>query len=1120
MKTKLKLIIPCAICLLLSGISSSAEEDIAALQYKLRSLQNLQSKGRYVNPAEIKRLKDQVKRRSDEIKKTTLRSEAIKDAQMPPDELESLKKKASDFIKDNAYTFIKDKVDERKAELAEKIKKAKNAREVAEYIENYTYSKDAPKNNPGLSKFYNDVYQEQGWIKRNLDSGIAKKQRELDNLSRFDSIDQGLQKAQDLKEQAEKKLDEYQQIIEGKIKNKTGLDIDALKEKAGKYGKYYQQAKDMYNYVNDLKGRADAAGESVPDIPEAAKQGLRNMVYIGEALDKAAGKAPPGVSDMLEFYSNATKVSVKAAENAQKFKLGHGEINSSNQLLSPYNDTLKQIGVDHASMTEFGKATGLRVIQSEDGGYYVVDDDYNIINKKGLSKEQFENMQNLYAGFEAVRKDGEKPLSPKEIAEALAQAENGKKVIIRGEDYGEKGQWLEWAQENAVEREMRKEAAGDLYEDIADDIPPSLWERLAGRDDDEYKRDLDRLVSRWSDYETDKLGDSREELKEKIQAGLKAGKSFDDIMQDLNGELEERKAREEEELRQKEAEDDEEESLDDDADGKDDSETSDESDSEDEDAEGMGDDGDDDASEDDGESDSDEDGENSDNDDSTENDNGNEDSEDLDETDQQSGDETADDLDEDDSTDEGDGSQPGGDDDGVKSPDDQDDEEKDASEDDGESDSDADEDNEASDGEGEDDSAQKDDGLIHGPPSDHEGDAYEEGSRVIDDDGIEYEKQPDGSWTKTGDEYEPLTQEQKDAWDRELEDDDRNLKDQEASSGGSFDGSDDSSDSDGNILDIYADNYQAGQKKKNDISADNMDLNQQIKSSSTSGDQQIYDAKNIVSSAGRDAKDIKDASSSKTAQKDRDDSWGNTLGDAVSDGIKKGLDDFASTFGSDAADAAASQIFDGGNKKPTPSGGAVGGSSSVSGGAGGAVPQPGGGSVTSGGGGGVKAGGGQGGSGAGGGGAVANGDGSSGGAGGSKSGQNDDFDKSGDSVTVKQDAAAGDGGGGTANAGSSASGGFAKGHQNRVINGSGALAGKKVTGVTVKLSYQAYGIPDAFAIIYEGKKLGGSGMTSGRGTISGKGAGTSSAVTIRVLSNQTNTGTQWNWSAEVTFHTK
>lgn len=64
-------------------------------------------------------------------------------------------------------------------------------------------------------------------------------------------------------------------------------------------------------------------------------------------------------------------------------------------------------------------------------------------------------------------------------------------------------------------------------------------------------------------------------------------------------------------------------------------------------------------------------------------------------------------------------------------------------------------------------------------------------------------------------------------------------------------GSDADSDSDGNIIDNYAESYQEKQKRKNDTSADNMDLNQQIKSSSTAGDQQIYDAK--IQSPRRDA---------------------------------------------------------------------------------------------------------------------------------------------------------------------------------------------------------------------------------------------------------------------------
>lgn len=56
-----------------------------------------------------------------------------------------------------------------------------------------------------------------------------------------------------------------------------------------------------------------------------------------------------------------------------------------------------------------------------------------------------------------------------------------------------------------------------------------------------------------------------------------------------------------------------------------------------------------------------------------------------------------------------------------------------------------------------------DDGLFRGPPSEDETAQYPEGSMVIDDDGVEYVRVPDG-WEETGRRYEPMTREQKEEW--------------------------------------------------------------------------------------------------------------------------------------------------------------------------------------------------------------------------------------------------------------------------------------------------------------------------------------------------------------------
>lgn len=119
-----------------------------------------------------------------------------------------------------------------------------------------------------------------------------------------------------------------------------------------------------------------------------------------------------------------------------------------------------------------------------------------------------------------------------------------------------------------------------------------------------------------------------------------------------------------------------------------------------------------------------------------------------------------------------------------------------------------------------------------------------------------------------------------------------------------------------------------------------------------------------------------------------------------------------------------------------------------------------------------------------------------------------------------------DGGGGgfdpantvSVSANQSASGGFSSGAQDTAIDGSGAVAGKTVTGVRVTLNYEAFDIPDRFQIIYQGNVIGDTGEVSGNNTIQEIAGGSSPQVIIRVLTPSG--GTSWEWNATVEFSAK
>ena len=107
--------------------------------------------------------------------------------------------------------------------------------------------------------------------------------------------------------------------------------------------------------------------------------------------------------------------------------------------------------------------------------------------------------------------------------------------------------------------------------------------------------------------------------------------------------------------------------------------------------------------------------------------------------------------------------------------------------------------------------------------------------------------------------------------------------------------------------------------------------------------------------------------------------------------------------------------------------------------------------------------------------------------------------------------------GGSADASGGGAGGYSPNAQDKVFDVSNQMAGRTVIGIKVTLKYEAFGIPDDFEIIYDGRIIGGTGgLVSGGGTITKSASGSDTKVTIRVNSNS-NSGTAWNWTVKIEF---
>lgn len=92
-----------------------------------------------------------------------------------------------------------------------------------------------------------------------------------------------------------------------------------------------------------------------------------------------------------------------------------------------------------------------------------------------------------------------------------------------------------------------------------------------------------------------------------------------------------------------------------------------------------------------------------------------------------------------------------------------------------------------------------------------------------------------------------------------------------------------------------------------------MDAQTQLGAASRAGDKTLADITRIQDSAGAAAAATRDQSAAQVAAADTRNNWGNTIGDAVSEGIQQGLSSAASAFGAAAADKVSGAIFDDGD---------------------------------------------------------------------------------------------------------------------------------------------------------------------------------------------------------------
>lgn len=107
----------------------------------------------------------------------------------------------------------------------------------------------------------------------------------------------------------------------------------------------------------------------------------------------------------------------------------------------------------------------------------------------------------------------------------------------------------------------------------------------------------------------------------------------------------------------------------------------------------------------------------------------------------------------------------------------------------------------------------------------------------------------------------------------------------------------------------FAGNWTQSQTQRGADGSLTMAQNTQMDEAANAGNQTIRDADSVADAGGRDAQNIRDASTRATAKSDRENSWGKALGDAVEQGITEGGKAFGEALGGAAADEAVGEIF-------------------------------------------------------------------------------------------------------------------------------------------------------------------------------------------------------------------
>ena len=290
----------------------------------------------------------------------------------------------------------------------EKIAELRIATELTEEGKYYSQNR--------ISQLNDSLMEDQ---KKMLDDYKTKVQKDLKRIEEYEKKKKEI--IDKIKQKGEKYYEEHEEEINKEVEKKvkevlsiSDSDWDSLKDKVNMGKDYYEQ--EVAGHVETVQKLYDTyqeyqkAKEHIKEAPDEAKELLGALNLMGKGLDEIAGKLDDSqigkaVAPLFRFYSEATKLGNKAADNAWKYVHRDGISSMHNtQYSEAFEEFNRKTGImvsEHLEKAPLMNHDDKMKILDNGNEYIVFGDNYEYVGT--LSEEEYRKMEMLYTGFRKLK---------------------------------------------------------------------------------------------------------------------------------------------------------------------------------------------------------------------------------------------------------------------------------------------------------------------------------------------------------------------------------------------------------------------------------------------------------------------------------------------------------------------------------------------------------------------------------------------------------------------------------------------------------------------------------------------------------------------------------------------